>query len=70
VAADPGRHLGLVAGAVAQQALHRARPAQPEGQAIARKLIAQADVLVENFRPGTLEGWGMDYEALAGTTRA
>ncbi len=31
-----------------------------EGQDIARQLIAQADVLVENFRPGTLEGWGMD----------
>jgi formyl-CoA transferase len=40
---------------------------QPEGQAIARELIAQADVLVENFRPGTLEGWGMDYASLAGT---
>lgn len=38
---------------------------QPEGQAIARKLIAQADVLVENFRPGTLEGWGLSYEALS-----
>ena len=37
----------------------------PEGQDIARKLIAQADVLVENFRPGTLEAWGMDYETLA-----
>ena len=36
-----------------------------EGQDIARKLIAQADVLIENFRPGTLEGWGMSYEALA-----
>ena len=36
-----------------------------EGQDIARKLIAQADVLVENFRPGTLEGWGMDYETLS-----
>ncbi len=34
----------------------------PEGQDIARKLIAQADVLIENFRPGTLEGWGMGYE--------
>lgn len=32
---------------------------QPEGQALARELIAQADVLIENFRPGTLEGWGM-----------
>ncbi len=32
-----------------------------EGQGIARRLIAQADVLIENFRPGTLEGWGMGY---------
>ncbi len=37
----------------------------PQGQAIARRLIAEADVLVENFRPGTLEGWGMDYETLS-----
>ena len=37
----------------------------PEGQDIARKLIAEADVLIENFRPGTLEAWGMDYEALS-----
>jgi formyl-CoA transferase len=36
-----------------------------EGQDIARKLIAQADVLIENFRPGTLEGWGMSYDELA-----
>ena len=36
-----------------------------EGQHIARKLIAQADVLIENFRPGTLEGWGMSYNDLA-----
>jgi len=32
---------------------------QEEAQTIARRLIAEADVLVENFRPGTLEGWGM-----------
>ncbi|MGZ5185612.1 MAG: CaiB/BaiF CoA transferase family protein [Caldimonas sp.] len=38
---------------------------QQEGQDIARRLIAQADVLIENFRPGTLEGWGMGYEALS-----
>ena len=38
---------------------------RPEGQGIARRLIAQADVLIENFRPGTLEGWGMSYEELA-----
>ena len=38
---------------------------QVEGQDIARRLIAEADVLIENFRPGTLEGWGMGYEELA-----
>ncbi len=36
-----------------------------EGQDIAKKLIAQADVLIENFRPGTLEGWGMSYDELS-----
>lgn len=38
---------------------------QPEGQAIARRLLREADVLVENFRPGTLEAWGLGYETLA-----
>ena len=37
----------------------------PEGQRIARELIAKADVLIENFRPGTMEGWGMSYEELS-----
>jgi len=37
----------------------------PEGREIAKTLIAGADVLIENFRPGTLEKWGMGYEALA-----
>lgn len=31
----------------------------PKGQLIVRDLIAQADILIENFRPGTLEKWGM-----------
>jgi formyl-CoA transferase len=35
------------------------------GQDLARSLIAEADVLIENFRPGTLEGWGMGWEALS-----
>jgi len=39
----------------------------PQGQEIARRLIDEADVLIENFRPGTLEQWGMDYETLAMT---
>jgi formyl-CoA transferase len=37
---------------------------QPEGQAIARQLITKADILLENFRPGTLEKWGLGYEEL------
>lgn len=37
---------------------------EPEGQVVARQLIAHADVLVENFRPGTLEAWGMAPEQL------
>jgi formyl-CoA transferase len=36
----------------------------PEGQALARRLIAKADVLIENFRPGALEGWGLDPKDL------
>lgn len=36
-----------------------------EGQNIARQLISETDILIENFRPGTLEGWGMGYEQLA-----
>ena len=35
------------------------------GQELARALIAHADIVVENFRPGTLERWGLDYETLA-----
>lgn len=36
----------------------------PEGQALARRLITKADILIENFRPGTLEKWGMSPDAL------
>ena len=34
------------------------------GKALFRKLVADADVVVENFRPGTLERWGLGYESL------
>ena len=36
-----------------------------EGQELVRRLVAHADVLVENFRPGTLERWNLDYETLS-----
>lgn len=38
--------------------------ARAEGQALARRLAASADVLIENFRPGTLERWGLAPERL------
>ncbi len=37
----------------------------PEGQALAKTLIGKADVVIENFRPGAMEKWGMSYEALS-----
>ena len=37
---------------------------QSEGQALVRKLAEQADVLIENFRPGTMEKWGLSWETL------
>ncbi len=36
----------------------------PSGQALVRQLIAGADVLVENFKPGTLEKWGLGPDVL------
>jgi len=37
---------------------------QPEGRELLAKLVAEADVLVENFRPGTLDGWGINRDWL------
>ncbi|MVW78051.1 CaiB/BaiF CoA transferase family protein [Bordetella sp. 02P26C-1] len=37
---------------------------QKEGQDIVRMLAAEADVLIENFRPGTMEKWGMSWDEL------
>ena len=36
-----------------------------EGQVLALKLATEADVVVENFRPGTLDNWGLGWEALS-----
>lgn len=37
---------------------------QPEAQDIVRKLVLEADVLIENFRPGAMEGWGLGPDVL------
>jgi formyl-CoA transferase len=36
-----------------------------EGRDIVRQLVAEADIVIENFRPGTLEKWGLGWEALS-----
>ncbi|MFF2555313.1 CaiB/BaiF CoA transferase family protein [Nocardia sp. NPDC058058] len=36
----------------------------PRGQRLARALIAEADIVIENFRPGTMERWGLGYDVL------
>lgn len=40
---------------------------QPDGRDLFRSLVRHADVVVENFRPGTLERWGLDYTNLTAT---
>ena len=37
----------------------------PEGRSVARQLIRGADVVIENFRPGRMEAWGMGYADLS-----
>lgn len=36
-----------------------------DGQALVRRLAREVDIVVENFRPGTMEKWGLGYEALS-----
>ena len=38
---------------------------EPEGQEIVRKLAAGADIVIENFRPGALEKWGLGWDTLS-----
>ena len=38
---------------------------EPEGAAVARKLANSADVVLENFKPGTMKKYGLDYESLS-----
>ena len=37
----------------------------PKGQELLRRLIVNADILIENYRPGTFERWGLGYDVLA-----
>jgi len=37
---------------------------KPEGAEVIRRLLAQADVFIENFRPGRVQEWGLDYPTL------
>jgi formyl-CoA transferase len=38
---------------------------EPEGQDLVRRLVAKSDMLLENFRPGTMERWGLGYDELS-----
>lgn len=38
---------------------------EQEGQSLAKQLIDSADIVLENFRPGSMEKWGLDYDSLA-----
>jgi crotonobetainyl-CoA:carnitine CoA-transferase CaiB-like acyl-CoA transferase len=40
------------------------RLSDPAGAAVLKELVAEADVLVENFRPGTMERWGLGWDDL------
>jgi len=40
---------------------------QADDRSIVRRLIDEADIVVENFKPGTMEGWGLSYEELSAT---
>lgn len=41
----------------------------PEGQHLLKQLAARTDILAENFRPGTMEGWNLGYETLQAVNR-
>lgn len=71
---DPLRHLGPFSGDISLTWAASARNKRsmtldlrsPEGQDVLLRLAAQHDVLIENFRPGTLSAWGLPLDRLRG----
>ncbi len=63
VAQDARGHFAVVVRAGAQQEVGDVNLRTPEGQEIVRKLARDADIVVENFRPGALEKWDLGYDA-------
>ena len=69
-AGDPMRNWGLGEDKVNWEVIARNKKSVsanlrvPQGQELVRNLIAKADVLIENFKPGTMERWGLGPEAL------
>ena len=55
----------VLASAVAQQTVGNTQREEADGQALVKKLVEDADILLENFRPGTMERWGLSYEDLS-----
>ena len=53
-----------MAGAIAQQEVRHARLAHERGQDVLLALVERADVVMENFRPGTLERWNLGFERM------
>jgi formyl-CoA transferase len=70
VAGDPMRDWGQGSEKVQWEVIARnkrsvsANLRVPEGQALVKRLIAHADVLIENFKPGTMEKWGLGPDVL------
>lgn len=72
--ARPAAHLGpgrgrraprVLDGARPQQTSHHPRPAPPQGRELFCELVEKSDIVVENFRPGTLEKWNLGYDVLS-----
>lgn len=70
VTGDPMREWGQGADKVQWEVIARNKRSVsanlriPEGQALVKKLIAHADVVIENFKPGTMEKWGLGPDVL------